>query len=200
MASPRPINNPIEILRTLDRHLDHPVQLVIFGRSAIALGYPNPPEGAEQTEDIDGIIPTAQLASVEKDENFWESVSKVNEELKSSGLFMTHLFQEDQIVLSPEWETRLVKINTEFEKVEIYRPSTLDLILTKCMRGKDPEDLADIRFLLSVEPIPVEELRSAFATARMPIPEIAQAVHSVAPEVIKMAGEIADARTNRATP
>lgn len=37
------MNNPFEILRTLDGHLSKPVELTLFGRSALALGYSNPP-------------------------------------------------------------------------------------------------------------------------------------------------------------
>jgi hypothetical protein len=36
------MNNPLEILRVLDRHLSKPAELSLFGRSALALGYPHP--------------------------------------------------------------------------------------------------------------------------------------------------------------
>jgi hypothetical protein len=34
------VNNPLLILQTLDRHLDHPVELTLYGRAALALGFP----------------------------------------------------------------------------------------------------------------------------------------------------------------
>jgi hypothetical protein len=33
-------SNPLRILQTLDRHLQHPVTLYVYGRSALALGWP----------------------------------------------------------------------------------------------------------------------------------------------------------------
>ena len=41
-------------------------------------------------------------------------------------------------------------------------------ILTKMMRGADPEDLSDIEFLLGHEPMTDAELRVAFNRARLP--------------------------------
>jgi hypothetical protein len=32
--------------------------------------------------------------------------------------------------------------------LRLFRPATLDLILTKVMRGDDPQDIADITFLI----------------------------------------------------
>jgi hypothetical protein len=43
------MNNPLEILRALDKNLDHKVSLVLFGKAAIALGFQHPPEGSDQT-------------------------------------------------------------------------------------------------------------------------------------------------------
>jgi hypothetical protein len=51
------MNNPLEILRTLDRRLSKQTELTLFGRSALALGYPNPPQDYGATHDVDGIIP-----------------------------------------------------------------------------------------------------------------------------------------------
>ena len=34
------MNNPLRILQTLDRHLTRPAELTIFGRAALALGFP----------------------------------------------------------------------------------------------------------------------------------------------------------------
>lgn len=31
------MNNPLFILQTLDHHLDHPVELTLYGRAALAL-------------------------------------------------------------------------------------------------------------------------------------------------------------------
>jgi hypothetical protein len=37
------MNNPLRILQTLGRHLTKPVEITIFGRAALALGFQNSP-------------------------------------------------------------------------------------------------------------------------------------------------------------
>jgi hypothetical protein len=37
------MNNPLEILRTLDGHLTKPVELTLFGRSGLGLAIPTRP-------------------------------------------------------------------------------------------------------------------------------------------------------------
>jgi hypothetical protein len=37
------MSNPLHILKTLDRHLALPADLILFGRSALALGYAQAP-------------------------------------------------------------------------------------------------------------------------------------------------------------
>ncbi len=91
------MNNPLKILQTFDRHLTRPAELTIFGRSALALGYPNPPGDCEATLDVDGIIP---LSSGEPDEEFWLA-QQANKELRNRGLYITHLFSELDIILRP---------------------------------------------------------------------------------------------------
>lgn len=54
-------------------------------------------------------------------------------------------------------------MNNPLEKV--FRPATIDLVLTKMARG-DEQDLEDIGFLLNQEPISPRELQAAFARAR----------------------------------
>jgi hypothetical protein len=64
---------------------------------------------------------------------------------------------------------------------------TLDLILTKMARG-DENDLADIGFLLDREPLTVDQLRAAFARARVPdIPETQALFLAAQPRVLALA-------------
>ncbi len=66
---------------------------------------------------------------------------------------MTHLFTDDQVILTPGWLGRIATIaSAGWHNVRAFRPSALDLILTKMMR-EDPQDLADIAFLLRQEPM-----------------------------------------------
>jgi hypothetical protein len=128
------MNNPVEIVRTLNRHLTKPTELTLFGRAALAL--------------VDGIIP---IASGDPDIDFWLAQQATNEELKNRGLYITHLFSETDVILRPNWLSGRIAINLELEKLRLFRPATIDLILTKMARG-DEQDLEDIRFLFSREP------------------------------------------------
>ena len=72
-------------------------------------------------------------------------------------------------------------------RLAVFRPSTLDLILTKMMRG-DENDLADIRFLLTREPLSTGQLAESFAHARVPdVPEIRELFQAAQPKVLDIA-------------
>ena len=73
---------------------------------------------------------------------------------------MTHIFDEKQIILHPNWYSNKVKIQTdELNYLNIFVPSPLDLILTKMMRV-DPLDRSDIVFIFENAEIKSQELRS----------------------------------------
>lgn len=166
------MNNPQHILQTLDRYLTKPAEITIFGRAALALGFPNSPTAFATTHDVDAILPLSWLAAEDENMDFWQAQQKTNAELEPSGFYITHLFRELEIILTPDWLGRRVRIPLEFRKLTVFRPATLDLILTKMARG-DENDLADIRFLLQQEAISSDQLRVAFTRARVPdVPEI----------------------------
>lgn len=143
------MNHPETILRTLDRHLIHPVRLILYGRAALALGFPSPDPEFDTTLDVDAILPLVEMESIESDDQFWTALEKTNSELEPQGLYITHLFGEDQVILSRDWLERLVPIELPgLLHLSLFRPSTTDLILTKMMRI-DPQDRADIQFLLT---------------------------------------------------
>ncbi len=48
------MNNPVELLETLDSFLDHEVSLVVYGRGALCLGYEQPRAEFLNTQDVDG--------------------------------------------------------------------------------------------------------------------------------------------------
>ena len=90
--------------------------------------------------------------------------------------------------LQPDWLNRRVPLAGSFAHLKLLRPATLDLILTKMMRGADPEDLSDIKFLLGQEPMTDAELRVAFNRARLPdIQELRDAFRAAQPKVLAMA-------------
>lgn len=185
------MNNPTRILRTLDRHLDHPVSLVLFGRAAICLGYTGSSAEAAATQDVDAILQLAQLESIEQDGQFWEALAQTNQDLEPEGLYITHLFQEDQVFLRREWAGDIVPIRLEeLIHLSLFRPATIDLILTKMMRGRDPEDMKDVRFLLSVEPVSRSQMEQAFSSMRpIETPELQEAFLLAMPTVLEMCPE-----------
>ena len=182
------MNNPLLILQSLDRHLDHPVELTLYGRAALALGFPAHEPRHETTQDVDAIIPLGQLDELRADGQFWDARDATNAELAERGLYLTHLFTEADVFLLPDWLNRRVPIAGSFAHLKLLRPATIDFVLTKMMRGADPEDLADIEFLLKYEPATGAELRTAFDRARLPdIPELRDAFRAAQPKVLALA-------------
>ena len=178
------MNNPLHILQTLDRHLTKPAEITIFGRAALALGFPNSPAAFATTHDVDAILPLSWLAAEDENMDFWQAQQKTNAELEPSGLYITHLFRELEIILTPDWLTRRVRAPLDLRELTVFRPSALDLILTKMARG-DENDLADIKFLLQQEVSSVEQLRAAFTRARVPdVPEIQELFRAAQPKVL----------------
>lgn len=178
------MNNPLRILQTLDRHLTAAAELTIFGRAAIALGYPGSPATFTATNDVDAILPLSWLATADENTDFWRAQQQTNAELEPDGLYLTHLFRESEIILTPDWFVHRVRIPLDLRQLVVFRPNTLDLILTKMGRG-DENDLADIRFLLQQEVVSAEELRAAFQRARVPdVPEIQDIFRATQPKVL----------------
>lgn len=181
------MNNPLHILQTLDRHLTKPAEITIFGRAALALGFPNSPAASAATHDVDAILPLAWLAAEDENMDFWQAQQKTNTELEPTGLYITHLFRELEIILMPDWLTRRVRVPLNLKNLIIFRPSAIDLILTKMARG-DENDFADIKFLLQQEAISTDQLRASFTRARVPnVPEIRQLFLAAQPKVLALA-------------
>ncbi len=87
----RPMSNPLRILSTLDQNLTLPAEITLFGRSALALGYPNPPADVQSTQDVDGILPLSWMQPPDSHEDFWRAIELTNSALEPDGLYLTHL-------------------------------------------------------------------------------------------------------------
>jgi len=170
------ISNPLQILQTLDRHLTAPFTLYVYGRSALALGFADAPADFHATMDVDAILPARDLRALEANEDFWLAQDRVNRELGDTGLYFTHLFEDRQVILTPDWlEQTVVLDKFDFTRLRLHRPSTADLVLTKLMRV-DPQDRDDIRFLLKQPDMAPGQLDSALLVARVPdVAEIREA-------------------------
>lgn len=180
------MNNPLRILQTLDRHLTAPAEITLFGRAALALGYAASPTPFAATQDVDAILPLAWLEASDENVDFWLAQQRANTELEPEGLYLTHLFRELEVIITPDWLSRRVRIPLKLTHLTVFRPATLDLILTKMARGDD-NDLADIRFLLDREPLTAGQLRAAFVRARVPdIPETQAFFQTAQPKVLAL--------------
>jgi hypothetical protein len=181
------MSNPLRILRTLDQHLTLPAEITLFGRSVLALGYARAPGHFHNTQDVDGILPLGWLQPPDEHEDFWRAVQCTNLELEPDGLYLTHLFRETDVILQPDWLERRLRLDVGLRMLTVFRPATIDLILTKMARA-DEDDLQDIRFLLRQESLTREQLKAAFARARVPdVPEIQELFNRAQSKVLDLA-------------
>lgn len=106
--------------------------------------------------------------------------------MEPDGLYLTHLFREVDVILQPDWLTRRVRIDVDLKKLAVFRPATIDLILTKMARA-DEDDLQDIQFLIRAENLTAGQLKAAFAQARVPdVPEIQELFNRARPKVLAL--------------
>jgi hypothetical protein len=182
---PKTMINAERIILALDRHLDHDVDLIVYGRAALALGFSSAPDSVSRSLDVDAIIPTTRVDNFRNDHNFWDAQEAANRELEKDGLYITHLFEADQIFLRSDWEKELIPISRPATRwLHLLRPATLDLILTKMMRGNDAQDMEDIAFLVQADQILPAQLEGALNTAVIPdIDELRQAFEQAKPKV-----------------
>src|SRR5439155_1696301 len=152
-------------------------------------GFTNPPAGAAKSKDVDAIIPLVDADLLSGDENFWHAQEATNQELAPRGLYITHLFRADQIFLRRDWEQHLVTIaRPQTRWLQLFRPATVDLILTKMMRGEDAQDMADIAFLIRHDRITQAQIETAFAEAVIPeLVELRDAFERAKPRVRELA-------------
>lgn len=161
-------SNPLRILRLLDDNLSASFTLYVYGRSALALGYAESPAVFHATMDVDAILPARDIQALEANRDFWRAQQAVNDALGATGLYFTHLFEERQVILTPDWLQKVVPIERlGFRQLMLRRPSTADLILTKMMRV-DPQDREDIGFLLAQRDVSEAEVRRALCVAVVP--------------------------------
>jgi hypothetical protein len=191
------ISNPERILRLLDEKISQLTELNLYGRAALALGFPPPQTPHFSTKDVDVVIPLNAIEAFVRNEDFWKAQEEVNQQLEAEGLYITHLFSEADVIIRPSWTEDRVPIPLTFQKLKIYRPSSLDLTLTKMMRD-DPEDIADIEFIISREPQIAAGVPAAIAQARIPeIPELIEQFERMKPKVLSIAKRFLPATASR---
>jgi hypothetical protein len=186
------MDNPSLILQTVDRRLDHEVRLVIYGRAALFLAFDSPPPEAGGTQDVDAIISIRQEEELSTDMPFWDAVEGANAELADRGLYMTHLFSEREIFLRRNWEESVVHVDRpQLRYLRVFRPATIDLVLSKMMRGNDPQDMADAEFMIRHDRISEAQLLEAFKEMKsIELVELRDAFEKARPVVLSLARKI----------
>ena len=155
------------ILTELDQRLDASVELTLYGRAAFLLGFDDPPVQFSQSLDVDAVLWVGQAEELEQNSNFWEAVEGLNGALAPDGLYMSHLFVEDQVILTPDWLKRRRKIAGPWEKLRLSRLGDEDLLLSKLMRD-DPQDRQDALFIVGRRGWGRDEVEALLPHARVP--------------------------------
>lgn len=162
-----PSTNARRILDTLDQLLDAKVELTLYGRAALHLGFPNAPEEMAYSRDVDAVLYMGQAEELAETTNFWEALEKTNEALAADGLYISHLFEESQVILRASWRQARETVPGTWAHLQIFRLADPDLLLSKLMRD-DPQDLRDALTIASAEPMTLSEIEAAFAAAIVP--------------------------------
>lgn len=100
---------------------------------------------------------------------FWDALKEANDSLSPLGLYLSHIFEEKNIFLRPGWSSKRVGLSRPVTKhLILYRPATLDLILTKMMRGSDPQHMQEIQWMIDTDQITLAEMTACMDEAVIP--------------------------------
>ncbi len=183
------MTNAEQILNMLDSKLAQPVDITLYGRAALALGFKNALDEFGLSLDVDAVLSHDEAEQKLATTNFWDALNETNKALENQGLYFSHFFGEEQVVLTPDWFAHRVRIPGAWKRLTIYRLSDLDLLLSKLMRY-DPIDLRDACFIVNQAHLSEQDLTKALAIARIPpITEIQEQVELASSELIRMAKE-----------
>jgi len=161
------MTNAERILRRLDDLLSGPVHLTLYGRAAMLLGFPKPKPEFARSMDVDVVLWLGQAEELERSGNFWSALDLLNREFEPQGLYISHLFEETQVILLPDWRDRRVAIPLACPRLSLSRLSDGDMMLSKLMRY-DPIDLEDLVFIITAAGLSPVQVSQAVRHARIP--------------------------------
>ena len=155
------------ILTTLDNHLKQrlPVSLHLLGGAALDLVY----DIERFSEDVDCICSLTEAQAIDSDE-FQNALAATNDVLEPRGLYITHIFDEDELVHRPDWTSRLPPppaVAPTFQHFTYDAVSAEDIILSKITRF-DEKDRLDIQELMRVCAIKRESLDALISMVVVP--------------------------------
>jgi len=155
------------ILTCLDGHLTSRVELTLYGRAALTLGFDETPEDYALSHDVDAVLWLGQAEALSESTDFWDAVEKTNDDLADDDLYVSHFFTEDQVALLPEWRNSRVHLTGDWAHLDLHRLGNLDLLLSKLMRD-DPIDQSDAFFIVRRARLSAEDIRAAIARVVLP--------------------------------
>ncbi|MFW6152547.1 MAG: hypothetical protein ACOC6C_06180 [Verrucomicrobiota bacterium] len=161
------MTNAEKILTALDEELTSRIDLTLYGRAALHLGFPQSPKEHELSRDVDAVFWMGQAEELNENTNFWTAVEEINKQLADHELYISHFFTEDQVILRPSWRCERVRLPGEWKSLDLYRLADIDLLLSKLMRD-DPLDRWDALFIVSAANLTIFEIEDAIANARVP--------------------------------
>jgi hypothetical protein len=184
------MNNAETILTHLDRKLNTRIELTLYGRAALALGFDHPPDEYALSRDVDAVFWKGQAEMLLETTNFWEAVNDINNELADQELYISHFFEEDQVILRPDWRAHRVTVKGAWHYLDLFRLGDIDLLLSKLMRD-DPIDHQDALFIYEQGHLDVTTVTRAFQAARFPdIPEIYEQFTLASRRLLKAIGGV----------
>jgi hypothetical protein len=81
----------------------------------------------------------------------------------------------------------------QLKRLKLFRPATIDLVLTKMMRGIDEQDMADAEFMIRHDHITESQLLEAFAQMRtIELVELRDAFAKASPIALRLAQEVSN--------
>jgi hypothetical protein len=148
------------ILATLDDCLGNrlAVPLHVTGGAALDLVY-----GLQRfSEDVDCLCTLAEATAIDSPA-FQKALAETNRILEPRGLYITHIFDEDEIIHLPDWTSRLTPPPPDapvFKHFAYDAVSPEDIILSKLTRfdAKDQMDVADLMRECSITRARVDDL------------------------------------------
>ena len=168
------MTNAERLLAAVDERLNASVELTLYGRAALHLGFPNPPPDYALSRDVDAVLWIGQAEELIERTNFWEVIEQVNVMFADQELYISHFFEESQVILTTDWRSKRIQIKGPWKNLNIFRLGNEDLFLSKLMRD-DPIDRKDAQFIIEFGPLLPEQIRLAIRSARIPpVPEIAE--------------------------
>ncbi len=177
------------ILSLLDAQLTSRVDLTLYGRAALHLGFHESPQEHALSRDVDAVLWLGQAEALNEQTNFWEAIEVVNRELADQELYISHFFTEDQVVLLPDWRDSRVPLDGNWEHLDLYRLGNVDLLLSKLMRD-DPIDRADALFIAQSAGLGIADITAAIARARLPeSPEIQEQLQLASEKLLSALAE-----------